>query len=126
LTTFLDLIATACDLRIFHCFAGIQNKPTVPQFVTFRTANGESINLAERIGTDFFNFGILLLKDDTGSCVSAARKQYRGNAEDINTNSFTLWLDGKGRRPVTWATLVGVLRDMRLFTLAEEIEDALL
>jgi hypothetical protein len=49
-------------IATFH-FAGIQSKPTFPQFIDFCASkiNGMSVNLAERIGTDFFNFGILLL-----------------------------------------------------------------
>ena len=36
-----------------------------------------------------------------------------------------LWLRGRGRKPITWATLVEVLRNTRFYTLANEVEMAI-
>ena len=35
---------------------------------------------------------------------------------------FTHWLEGYGRRPTTWRTLIVALKEANLYTLAEEIE----
>ena len=44
------------------------------------------------------------------------------NAEQINTEILQEWLTGRGKKPVTWTTLVEVLRDIELSTLAGDIE----
>ena len=46
------------------------------------------------------------------------------NAERINTEILQEWLTGRGKQPVTWATLVDVLRDTELSALARDIEAA--
>ena len=48
--------------------------------------------------------------------------KHLNDAERINTEILQDWLAGKGKQPVTWATLVGVLRDIELSTLAGQIE----
>ena len=35
---------------------------------------------------------------------------------------FTRWLDGNGRKPTTWRTLIVALKEANLSTLAEELE----
>ena len=50
-----------------------------------------------------------------------ARKHHY-DAEEINTEVLQEWLTGKGKQPVNWATLVEVLHDIELSTLAVEIE----
>ena len=44
------------------------------------------------------------------------------DAEQINIEILKQWLTGRGKQPVTWATLVEVLRDIKLCTLADDIE----
>ena len=50
-----------------------------------------------------------------------ARKHHY-DAEQINIEILQEWLTGRGKQPVTWPTLVEVLRDIELFALACEIE----
>ena len=80
------------------------------------------MNLLEKIGVDYNALGVLLLKDDNGDRITAITKELRGNAADINLEILRLWLKGKGRQPVTWATLVAVLQDIGLKELAKDIE----
>jgi hypothetical protein len=79
------------------------------------------VNLADKIGVSYFKFGVLLLKDD-GDQVAAIEKEMGKKASDINLEILRLWLKGKGRQPVTWATLVTVLQDIGLEKLAKDIE----
>jgi hypothetical protein len=83
---------------------------------------GGKVNLPEKIGVNYRALGVLLLMDDDGDCITAIAKELRGNAADINLEILRLWLKGKGRRPVTWATLVAVLQDIGLEKLAKNIE----
>ena len=80
------------------------------------------MNLPEKIGVDYNALGVLLLKDNDGDRITAITKELRGNAADINLEILRLWLKGKGRLPVTWATLVAVLQDIGLKKLAKDIE----
>ena len=65
-------------------------------------------------------FGTFLLDDRTGSRVRNL-EHHHCNAEQINTAILQEWLTGSGKQPVTWATLVEVLRDIELYTLADDI-----
>ena len=48
--------------------------------------------------------------------------KHLNDAEEINTEILQEWLTGRGKQPVTWATLVEVLREIELTTLASDIE----
>ena len=66
-------------------------------------------------------FGIFLLNDVTGSRVmSMASRHMHYDAEEINTEILRECLIESGKKPVSWATLVNVLHDVGLFTLADE------
>ena len=94
--------------------------PTLPEFISFPMAVGR-VNLAQKIGTAFENFGILLLGDNDGDRTDAIVRELRERAEDINKRIFRLWVKGEGLQPVSWATLVGVLHNIGLNTLARDI-----
>ena len=80
------------------------------------------MNLAVEIGVHYFNFGIQLLIDDSGAQTSAIERACLHAAEDINCKIFQKWLGGTGKQPLTWGTLVSVLRDIGLRALAEEVK----
>ena len=44
------------------------------------------------------------------------------DAEEINKEILEQWITGRGTHPVTWKTLIEVLWDIELITLAGEIE----
>jgi len=79
------------------------------------------INIPQEIGIQYKTFGTILLADDSGARVDNIVHEYRERAEDINTKILQEWLNGRGKQPVTWATLVEVLRDIELSTLAVDI-----
>ena len=66
-----------------------------------------------------------LLKDENGVQIAAIEREQEKRTMDINREIFRLWVQGRGRQPVTWATLVAVLREIQLMTLASEIETAI-
>ena len=82
--------------------------------------NATSLN--ERIGSrDYFKFGMQLLDDTDDSRISNIETECRGIVPDINRKVFSLWLKGKGVRPVAWPTLVTVLESIGLKQLADDI-----
>lgn len=81
------------------------------------------VNLAEKIGVKYGEFGVLLLDDTDGSKISAIENELGRNASGINRRIFQLWLQGKGKQPITWATLIAVLQDIDMNLLAKSIEE---
>ena len=83
---------------------------------------GREVDLAVEIGVHYYTFGVQLLQDSTGSQVSALEKKQRESPVDVNHQIFALWLQGKGRQPVTWGTLMTVLQGVGLCQLAKDIK----
>ena len=98
-------------------------KPTLPLLLKFPKGSN-SIDIPQRIG-NCSDFGIFLLDDETGAIVEAINEKHRGNIKEINMTILQEWLKGRGREPFTWETLVKVLRDADLSTLADDIEHEL-
>ena len=95
------------------------------EFISFPTAD-RKINLADKIGVHYCGFGVLLLDDDDGDQVTSIEKELGRNASDINCRVFRLWLQGKGRKPVTWDTFIDVLKDVGLNALAMTVQENLI
>ena len=108
-----------------HCFLyliGLNGKPTMPQLLNFKDGT-KTINIPLTIGTHYPNFGTLLLGDY--GYVSDLEQQYNRRSEKINSQILQDWLEGKGKEPKSWATLVGVLRDIEMGELANQIETSI-
>ena len=80
------------------------------------------VSIPVEIATKYTQFGTLLLDDRTGSKVTSLEHEHHKNSAKINTEILRQWLNGSGKKPVTWKTLVEVLHDIELSTLAGNIE----
>jgi len=87
----------------------------LPELLKFPGKNG-TINIPQMIGTDLLALGILLLDDDDGRKVDAIAEKC-GSLGILKS-----WVQGEGLQPVTWRTLVQVLRESNFTDLAGEIE----
>ena len=103
------------DIRLVIALIA-DDRPDLLKLRNLPSKNG-SINVIERIGTDYFAFRIHLLND-------AIVAECRENAEKINLEILKLWIKGRGK-PVSWNTLIRVLRVIGLKALADDIEDSL-
>ena len=70
--------------------------------------------------------GPLLLKDDTGAVTSSIVSEYQLNADAINQEILKRWLLGQGKQPVSWSTLIDVLKDTGLSEMAPMIQEHLI
>ena len=95
--------------------------PTMPELLHFK-AGSRHINIPREIGSKYHNFGAQLLQEHTAAHFEDLEHQYQRNGEEINCHILQEWLDGKGRKPTTWATLVKVLNDIEMGELANKIE----
>lgn len=86
---------------------------------------GRYVDIAGKIGTDYKHFRTLLLNDNDGSKVNNIEMSKRGDPVGITAEILEQWLQGRGRMPVTWQTLIKCLRDMKMIVLADDIESSL-
>ena len=77
------------------------------------------LELPERVGNNYTNFGIFILEDRTGSRVDAIEDEY----DDMRITRKILqeWVGGRGAA-LTWDTLVKTLTDCKLTVLADEVQ----
>ena len=101
----------------------LTSRPTLPELLKFKTSSGSTVNIFQEIGTCYSALGPLLLKDGTGAVTEAIISNHRRDADAINHEILTQWLWGKGKHPVTWSTLIDVLKDIKLSELAEVIQE---
>ena len=80
------------------------------------------INIPQEIGVKYHDFGLFLLEDENRQRVKAIAQEYANRAEEINKEILEQWITGRGKQPVNWKTLIEVLREIELITLAREIE----
>ena len=90
--------------------------------ITFQ-GRERTINITREIGSNYSQFGILLLNDPNGTRVSNIEDKHRGDTVQINTEILQEWATGRGKTPVSWQTLTEVLRHIELCALASEIEE---
>ena len=96
------------------------DQPTLIECVRFR-GRERRINIGQEIGTKYSTFGTLLLEERTGERVGAIAQKHMYNSEQASLEFLQEWIAGRGRHPVTWNTLIEVLHDIELSTLAREI-----
>ena len=82
-------------------------RPTLPLLLNLPLLSGRKIDITVDIGSDYFNFGALLLNDETGVRVNALEAQDHV-PRNIVRKILTEWLQGKGQ-DVTWGVLVRTL-----------------
>ena len=84
--------------------------------ITFKALSVLGDHFDEDLGRIFFSTLAILL---------AIVKQYHYDATDINMEILQRWIQGKGKLPVDWATLIKVLKDIGLPELARKMEQTL-
>ena len=102
-----------------YCLSYLSGPPTLIECIRFR-GRERRINIPQEIGVKYYQFGLLLLENDT---IHSIAHKHREDAERINIEVLEEWVAGRGKHPVTWQTLTQVLRDIELRTLAVEIEE---
>ena len=101
------------------------NKEPFMTTLTRLEGGNRKVHIIERIGVDYHNIGTELLNDIHGTIIPTIEKEKLGNIQEIVREIFIKWRKGMGRQPVTWQTLVDVLREVRLHNLADDIVSVL-
>ena len=101
-------------------------KPTLPTLLKYPAGcsridqDPHCINIPASIGQKYWQFGILLLIDDTGQIVESIVHEHQRDTELINLKILQKWINGVGQ-PVSWDTLAQVLKDIQLNELARKV-----
>ena len=98
-----------------------QETPTLVNLLNFKMGGGEVMNIAKEVGGDYQRFGQFLLRDDTGN-ICKRISQSNSDETFINRAILKLWVQGKGKQPAQWMTLLDVLRGIEMTALANRIE----
>lgn len=100
---------------------------TVPCFPPCEISPGRDrpIDIAAEIGTDYSKLGTFLLDNNNGKKVKNIEKSELGDPVDIAVAILKVWIEGKGRMPVTWRTSVTCLWKTDLNVLADDVETVL-
>ncbi len=86
----------------------------------------QRFGIIEKTAPDWEKITIALELDDDGHKIDTIKRDCWGlGVQTCCLQAFQLWLKGKGKQPVTWATLVGCLEDVGYNTLADEIQEKL-
>ena len=80
------------------------------------------INIPQQIVVNFKSFGYVLLKDENGAIVKGIEYKCHHDPVCACKEILEQWLQGAGVKEKTWATIVDVLHDIDLNTLAHDIE----
>lgn len=98
----------------------MDKRPTLLELYDFPSGGG-SIDIIEKIGINYNKFGSFLLEDKDGDKMKVIVKECRGDVADINREIFFKWINGGGKWPVNWCTLVTVLNKCGLIEIAKTI-----
>ena len=103
------------DLTLFTLFQ-------LPYLVDGRD---EHLNIVQRTATHYTELALHLLDDVNLNITESLEMQFQRDPERIARDVYKKWISGTGKKPISWRTLIGVLRDIELISLADEIKTAL-
>ena len=99
-------------------------KPTIRLLTSF-DGKRKKLNIIQMTSTSYKQLGMYLLDDDNCDIVYSLKETHNNVTVEIVTAVYKMWISGTGRKPVTWQTLVDVLREIEMNSLADEIEASL-
>ena len=73
--------------------------PNLQELLKFTRTDGRVINIPVEIGTKYFELGIFLLDDRSGSRVKSMASRHQNAAKQINIEILQEWLEGSGKKP---------------------------
>ena len=103
-----------------HTGPKLTDKPTMAQLKLLK-GRGTEVKIMQQIGAGWGEVAIMMDFDDNAKVKGAIK----GTPQECCEEMLKLWLDGKSRKEggrATWETLIQVLKDSELRTLASDIE----
>ena len=88
----------------------VEDKPALHELISFKTTT----STVKRTGAHFLELGPMLLHDDDGMMTQAIRDKCHHNVAKINYEILKRWIQGEGKKPLQWSTLIDVLKEIEL------------
>lgn len=85
--------------------------------------DGRKICIPSIIGAQYEIFGHLILEDTRGTITANMVHKHQRDGPAITREILFTWCQGTGKKPVDWDTLIEVLDDIELSTLADDIRN---
>ena len=98
------------------------DKPTMSQLENLHAESGDNIRIIEKIRAKYHPLALLLMNDERGVITSAIINTQTRQPNKITRTILSRWLQGKGRHPLSWSTLIAVLHKIELSELAQKID----
>ena len=95
------------------------DRPEMWQLQSFVGVGGRPVRLVENVRADWEMLSLAL--QFPGGVIRAVGRSQHFQVEAACLTILQKWLDGEGRQPVTWETLVECLEDIRHGTLASDL-----
>ena len=111
-----------CDYFI-TTIAVSDTEPTLAKLSLLKSADGKKIQIIKRVAPSWRNLGILLDFDSSGTQLDIFDKKHHSDPESCCQAMFQCWLNGNGRGPHTWRTLIELIKDCDMEVLADEVEN---
>ena len=99
--------------------------PNMSDLSRLEGKKGIFIAIPREVGTYYSSLGYNLLNDHSGAVTRQIIEKCLQDGPRIVNDIFYQWRQGQGREPVTWRTLIEVLRKIGLSDLATDIESCL-
>lgn len=98
----------------------VYDKPTLQQLECLQTPSGH-IRIIQIVMDEYYLLGINLLLDKNGDITDEIETKHKFDKKRTTFAIFKRWLQGTGKKPLNWATLIEVLRQMQFEPLANRI-----
>ena len=93
------------------------------QLTLLKISTGKKIEIINTIAPKWKAFGIHFDFDEQGHTLDRIDNNHPNDATAGCTAMMKKWLEGEGRQPATWATLIELLKDAKYNDLAHQLEE---
>ena len=108
-----------------HSFTFVAPPIRLAHLQLLKATNGDKIEIIKIISPKWKDIGTLLDFDQTGATLNQIQANEGAKGVEACCRAMLqYWLEGKGKQPATWTTLLGVLQDSNFQELARRLKRA--
>jgi len=101
-------------------------QPTLRQLMLLKSPSGKAVEIFQSITPHWKNLGVYFDLDEMGCILDCIARDHQYSLTRCFLQMMNKWLQGCGRQPVTWATLIEVLKEANYIRLAIDVKEAVL
>lgn len=112
-----------CCIIIFS--PGNTALPRLSELQFMITSDGEGVEIIKSVASEWQKICVQMDFDPAGNTLELITQAERGNPVPCCMSVFRHWLKGNGLQPITWNTLLRILKRCGYLRLAEKVKAAL-